>query len=65
MGCSLPVDPNTLLTFCRAVEETTNAGLQLYSREDLLAAKEALKALRTEVELAQVRLDQLTASKPH
>ena len=57
----MPVDPNTLLRFCRAVEETTEAGLQLYCREDLVAAKDALKVLKSDVEQALQRIGQLTS----
>jgi hypothetical protein len=51
--------------FCRAVEETTKAGLQLFSREDLLAARKALEALSLEVERAKLQIAQLTGPKPH
>ena len=56
----MPVDPNTLLTFCRALEETAKVGLQLYSREDLLATQEALELLKEDVERALVGIAQLT-----
>ena len=61
----MPIDPNTLLMFCRAVEETTKAGLQLFSREDLLAARKALEVLKFEVERAKLQIAQLTGPKPH
>jgi len=55
------IDANRLLTFCRAVEETSDAGLVLFSRDDLTAAAEELVALKKDVERALMRLAQLTA----
>jgi hypothetical protein len=57
------IDANRLLTFCRAVEETSDAGLALFSRDDLITAAEGLVALKKDVERALTRLAQLTASK--
>ena len=57
------IDANRLLTFCRAVEETSDAGLALFSRNDLIAAAEELVALKKDVERALLRLAQLTGSK--
>jgi hypothetical protein len=59
------VDPSTLLTFCRAVEDTADAGLVLFTREDLLRAAEALEALKEEVDRALVRLSSLVAPTVH
>lgn len=58
------VDPSALLAFCRAVEETANAGLELFDREDLLAAIEQLKALQAEVERTKLKLFNL-ANRSH
>jgi hypothetical protein len=44
------VDANRLLTFCRAVEETSDAGLVLFCRGDLTATAEVLEALKKDVE---------------
>ena len=46
----------------RAVEETSKAGLQLYSREDLLATADALETLKKDVERALLRIGQLTSA---
>ena len=58
----MDADPIELFKFCRAVEETAKAGLQLYSREDLLATGEALEALKEDVERALSRIGQLTST---
>jgi hypothetical protein len=60
---AVTVDANRLLTFCRAVEETSDAGLLLFSRDDLIATTEELEALKIDVERALMRLAQLTASE--
>lgn len=59
----MAVDANRLLTFCRVVEETSDAGLVLFSRDDLIATAEELEALKKDVERALMRLAQLTASE--
>ena len=60
---AMGIDADRLLTFCRAVEETSDAGLVLFSRDDLITAAEELEALKKDVERALLRLAQLTASK--
>jgi hypothetical protein len=59
-GHAMSVDPSRLLTFCRAVEETAEAGLLLFDRQDLLATIQELEALRADVERAIVQLASLT-----
>ena len=61
----MPVDPNRLLTFCRAVEETADAGLMLFDRQDLLATIENLEVLKHDVERAILRLASLTEVTVH
>ena len=61
----MSVDPNRLLTFCRAVEETADAGLMLFDRQDLLATIENLEALKQDVERAIFRLASLTDVTVH
>ena len=58
-GRVMSIDPNTLLTFCRAVEETTDVGLLLFGRQDLLATIGELEALRAEVDRALLQLTSL------
>ena len=61
----MSVDPNRLLTFCRAVEGTADAGLMLFDRQDLLATIENLEALKQDVERAILRLASLTEVTVH
>jgi len=61
----MSVDPSRLLTFCRAVEETADAGLMLFDRQDLLATIENLEALKQDVERAILRLASLTEVTVH
>ena len=61
----MSVDPNTLLTFCRAVEDTADAGLMMFDRQDLLATIEELEVLKADVDRALLRLSSLTAVTVH
>jgi hypothetical protein len=61
----MSVDPNRLLIFCRAVEETADAGLMLFGRQDLLATIENLESLKRDVERALLRLTSLTDVTVH
>jgi len=59
----MSVDANRLLIFCRAIEETSDAGFMLFDRQDLLATMQELEALKKDVERALVRLSLLTTAK--
>jgi hypothetical protein len=61
----MSVDPNRLLTFCRAVEEGADAGLMLFGRDELLATIEELEALKRDVDRALLQLSCVTAVTVH
>jgi hypothetical protein len=55
----MTVDASRLLIFCRAIEETADAGLTLFSKEDLISTASALEDLRKQVDRALLRLSSL------
>ena len=59
----MSIDANRLLTFCRAIEETSDAGLMLFDRQDLLATVKELEALKRDVDRALLRLSLLTTTE--
>jgi hypothetical protein len=52
----MAADPIRLLSFCRAIEESSNNGLLALDRENLLAVHKALTVLRREIEQALSRI---------
>jgi len=55
----MPADPLRLLSFCRAMEESSEDGLQMLDRESLLAVHRVLTVVKEEIErtLLQSPLD--------
>jgi hypothetical protein len=43
---AMPADPLRLLSFCRAIEEASDDGLQMLDRDSLLAVHKALTAVK-------------------
>jgi hypothetical protein len=52
----MPADPMRILSFCRALEEATNAELLALDREEILAIHLTLSNLKVEIERLLERL---------
>jgi len=52
----MPADPSRLLSFCRAIEESSDNGLLALDREGLLAVHKALTTVKAEIERTLLRL---------
>ena len=61
--CTRQKTTNRLLTFCRAIEETSDAGLMLFDRQDLRATIQQLEAVKKDVERVLLGLSLLTTTR--
>ena len=53
----MPADPSLrLLSFCRAIEESSDDGLLMLNRESLLAIHKALTTVKDEIERTLLRM---------
>ena len=52
----MSADHKPLLSFCRAIEESSDNGVLALDRESLLVAHKALSVLKAEIEQALLRI---------